>query len=59
MQQGAALHAGGGEQVFKSDDLWSVLTRRLRETPKGVGIKKYLRSIPATHTHVVDCIFEI
>jgi hypothetical protein len=59
VQNGAALRAGSGEQVLKSDHMRSVLTRRLREAPEGAGIEKYLPAIPTTGTHVVDCTLEI
>jgi hypothetical protein len=59
VQNGAALRARGGEQEFEPEHMRGELTRRLRETPKGVGIEEYFRAIPATHMHVVDGIPEI
>jgi hypothetical protein len=59
VQSDAALPTGSGEQEFKSEHMRSGLTRRSRETPKAVGIEKYLRAIPTTDTRVVDCTLEI
>jgi hypothetical protein len=38
VQRGAALQARFGKQKFEFDHVWGVLTGRLRETPKNVGI---------------------
>jgi hypothetical protein len=59
VQRGAALQARFREQQLEFDRMRSVLTRCLRETPKGEGVEKYLGPNPATHSCVVDRILEI
>jgi hypothetical protein len=59
MKYGAAFRAGIGQQEFKSGHMRSILTGRVRESPKGLGIEKYLRLIPATHMDEVDGTLEV